>query len=163
DRLHRLRCRRRRRRLKRRSARSSTVMAQNPAVIEEFNGLLRDGDVAGARRALSSCSADDFAGSGAMLDCDARVSYVELEFDRALDACERSYAAYRAGGDTAGAVRVARMLGFMHGAVKGNGAVMNGWLARAQTLLRDTGDCPERGWVALTVGMFDSDRARKEE
>jgi DNA-binding CsgD family transcriptional regulator len=39
---------------------------------------------------------------------------------------------------------------------------MGGWLARARTLLADAGDTSEAGWVALNVGMFEPDRARKE-
>jgi DNA-binding CsgD family transcriptional regulator len=40
---------------------------------------------------------------------------------------------------------------------------MNGWIARAQTLLDSTSDPAEAGWVALNRGMFEGDRARKEE
>ena len=39
---------------------------------------------------------------------------------------------------------------------------MAGWLARAQTLLAGTTTSPEAGWVALNIGMFEGDRARKE-
>ncbi len=48
-------------------------------------------------------------------------------------------------------------------AIVGDDAVGRGWLARAQTLLGDTGESPERGWVALNIGMFEGDRPRKEE
>jgi len=138
-------------------------MAPQPEIVTEVNRLLRAGDVAGAHRSLGECEAAGGADRGAVLDCEARVAYLELDFDRGIDAWERAYAAYRAEGDDVGAVRVARMLGYMHGAVRGNGAVMSGWLARAQTLLRGVDECPERGWVALTIGMFDSDRAHKEQ
>jgi DNA-binding NarL/FixJ family response regulator len=101
--------------------------------------------------------------SGAVLDCRARAEYLELRFPEAVETWERAYAAYRAEDDQLGAIRVARTLGFMHGAVMGDGAVMQGWLARAQTLLAATGESSERGWVELSLGIFDGDRARKEQ
>ena len=58
-----------------------------------------------------------------------------LEFRAPIETWERAYAAYRAQCDQLGAVRVARTLGFIHCAVMGDEAVMQGWLARAQTLL----------------------------
>jgi hypothetical protein len=51
----------------------------------------------------------------------------------------------------------------MHGMIAGNWAVASGWIARAQTLLAGASESSERGWVALNIGMFDSDRARKEQ
>ena len=51
----------------------------------------------------------------------------------------------------------------MHLAIVGDWAVGSGWLARAQTLLGEAVDSPERGWVALNIGMFEADRARKDE
>ena len=121
---------------------------------------LRDGDAAGARTALEG---EPGAGSGAVLECRARASYLELAYQDAVDLWEQAYALFRSEGDAIGAVRVARTLGFMYGAVVGDPAVMRGWIARAQTLLGDTGPSPEHGWVALNLGMFEGDRVRKEE
>src|SRR5205814_10133917 len=103
------------------------------------------GDAAGARRLLDAIDCDD----GAALECRAGVHYLELDFPRAIDDWERAYAAYRATDNQLDAVRVARLLGFMHGMVMGDAAVMQGWLARAKTLLGDAEDVAERGWVAL--------------
>ena len=47
--------------------------------------------------------------------------------------------------------------------VMGDGAVMNGWIARAQTLLSEAGESAETGWVSLNLGMFEGDRALREE
>ena len=44
----------------------------------------------------------------------------------------------------------------------GDWAVAGGWLARAKTLLADQPGSSERGWVALTEGMFEANRAKKE-
>jgi DNA-binding NarL/FixJ family response regulator len=127
-------------------------------VVEEARSRLRAGDSAGARRLLEHVDAED----GAVLECKARAHYLDLDFAGAADAWERAYAGYRAEGNQLGAVRVARTLGFMHGILAGDAAVMQGWLARAQTLLAPVGDDVERGWVALTKGMFAGDRARKD-
>jgi len=81
----------------------------------------------------------------------------------AIEGWERAYAAHRRGGDHVGAIRVARTLACMHGMIAGNWAVASGWIARAQTLLAGASESSERGWVALNIGMFDSDRARKEQ
>jgi hypothetical protein len=51
----------------------------------------------------------------------------------------------------------------LYGTIVGDGAVMSGWLARAQRLLLGTVDSPEAGWVSLNIGMFEGDRTRKEE
>ena len=81
------------------------------------------------------------------------VSYLELDFAPAIADWERAYAAHRDAGDRVGAVRVARTLAYMYGAIVGDWAVMSGWLARAQTLLGDDGRlAPRRGWVALNRG-----------
>jgi DNA-binding NarL/FixJ family response regulator len=93
----------------------------------------------------------------------ARAAYFEQDFPGAIETWEHAYGAHRAAGDQLGAVRVARTLAFMHGSVLGDWAVMNGWIARAQTLLEAAADSAEAGWVALNRGMFEADRARKEE
>jgi DNA-binding NarL/FixJ family response regulator len=102
------------------------------------------------------------ASDGARLEAEARARYLELDFPAALAAWERAYAAYRAGGDAVGAIRMARTLGGMHGTITGDAAVMNGWMGRAKTLLLAAGESAERGWIALNAGMFEPDRDRKE-
>jgi DNA-binding NarL/FixJ family response regulator len=91
----------------------------------------------------------------------AGASYLDTDFEHAVEDWEGAYAAYRDAGDAVGAVRVARTLAYMYG-VLGNGAVMSGWLARAQRLLGDDPTTSEAGWVALNIGMFETDRERKE-
>jgi DNA-binding NarL/FixJ family response regulator len=130
-------------------------------LIEEGRAALRVGDAPAARRAFESALAE--APSGDAIEGLARVAYLELEFPRAIETWERAYAAHRDDGDQVGAVRVARTLSYMYGAIVGDWAVSNGWLARAQSLVAEAGDAREAGWVALNVGMFESDRACKEE
>jgi DNA-binding NarL/FixJ family response regulator len=123
---------------------------------------LRVGDAAAARQAFEAALAaapDD----GAAVEGLAQASYVALDHDVAIEGFERAYAAHRAAGDQVGAIRVARTLGYLYGAVRGDPAVMNGWIARAQTLLAGAPDSAEAGWVALNLGMFEGDRERKHE
>jgi DNA-binding NarL/FixJ family response regulator len=131
------------------------------ALIDQGRAALRVGDAAGARRALEQAMGE--SPSGDVIEGLARVAYIELDFSRAITGWERAYAAHRDSGNQLGAVRVARTIAYMYGSVVGDGAVMSGWLARAQTLLVGTVDSPEAGWVSLNIGMFESDRTRKEE
>jgi DNA-binding NarL/FixJ family response regulator len=45
---------------------------------------------------------------------------------------------------------------------RGDWAVAGGWISRAKTLLSELPQSSERGWVALTEGMFAQARAKKE-
>lgn len=124
-------------------------------LVSSARAALQDGDAAGAHALLVQVNAPE------ALEVLASASFVLLEYDRSLREMEAAYAGYRAAGDGAGAARVARMLGGMHGSTSGDWAVSGGWIARAKTLLAGLPDSAEAGWVALTEGMFDSDRTRK--
>src|SRR5690349_12807334 len=86
-------------------------------------------------------------GTAAAMEVQARAHYVDQDFPAALAAWERAYAACRSEGDAAGAVRMARTLAGMHGQIAGDMAVMNGWLARAKSLMGEAGESVEAGWV----------------
>ncbi|HWM19812.1 MAG TPA: LuxR C-terminal-related transcriptional regulator [Ilumatobacteraceae bacterium] len=129
-------------------------------LLAEGRAALRAGDAGGARRAFEL--ALDVSASGDVTEGLARVAYLELDYPAAIDAWERAYAAHRDAGDSVGAVRVARSLAYMYLAIEGDRAVSSGWLSRAQTLLAQAIDSPERGWVALNIAMFEGDRGRKE-
>jgi DNA-binding NarL/FixJ family response regulator len=129
-------------------------------LIVRGRNALKTGDAGLARQAFEQ--ALDGAAQGDALEGLARAEYIDGNVPLAVARWEEAYAAHRAEGDHAGAVRCARNLGYMHGAVMGNRAVMSGWLARAQTLLGDAPDSLEAGWVALTVGMFAAERERRE-
>jgi DNA-binding CsgD family transcriptional regulator len=128
--------------------------------VELGRRALQRGDAASAREIFQSALADPPAAE--VLEGLAGASYLDTDFTHAVEEWERAYAAYRDTGDAVGAVRVARTLAYMYG-VLGNGAVMSGWLARAQRLLGDDPSTSEVGWVALNIGMFETDRSRKEE
>ncbi|HEY7008740.1 MAG TPA: LuxR C-terminal-related transcriptional regulator [Jatrophihabitantaceae bacterium] len=101
--------------------------------------------------------------TGAALEAAARARYLARDFPAAIAGWERAYAAYRSEADAVAAVRMARTLAGMHGQIFGDAAVMRGWLARATSLLTSAGESAEQGWVALNAGMFEPDRARKQE
>jgi DNA-binding NarL/FixJ family response regulator len=124
-------------------------------LVREAQAALRDGDAACAYALLEGVDSPE------ALEVLASASFVLLEYERSLSEMEAAYAGYRGARDGAGAARVARMLGGMHGSTSGDWAVSGGWIARAKTLLADLPDSAERGWVALTEGMFEPDRTRK--
>jgi DNA-binding CsgD family transcriptional regulator/thioredoxin-like negative regulator of GroEL len=130
-------------------------------LIAHGRSALRSGDAAGARRAFET-ALQESPENGDVLEGMARAAYLDLDFSGAIEHWHAAYAAHRAAGNQVGAIRAARTLGYMHGAVMGDGAVMSGWIARAQTLLADAADSAEAGWVSLNLGMFETDRVRKE-
>jgi len=131
-------------------------------LIAEGREALRSGDAARARRAFELALAE--SASGDVIEGLARASYLELDYPEAIAGWERAYAAHRDGEDLMGAVRVARMLAYMHGSVAGDRAVMRGWLARAQTLLGDAAETLEGGWVSLDIArFFEPDPVLQEE
>lgn len=134
-------------------------------LIVEGRAALRAGDARRAREAYEAAR-DEFEGDelpAEILDGLARVAYLELDFQHAIALYERAYGRYRAQGDRVGAVTVARTLAGLYGTIVGDWAVMNGWLSRAKTLMGGDPDSREQGWVALTRGMFEPDRAIKNE
>src|SRR3954465_13653893 len=125
--------------------------------VELGRAALRVGDGTGAR---AQFQLGDLTPE--VLEGLAAASYVLLEYPRAIVEFERAYAAYRHQGDGAGSARVARTLGYLYGTTAGDWAVAGGWIARAKTLLTELPESSERGWVALTEGMFAGGRAKKE-
>ena len=79
------------------------------------------------------------------------------DIDRAIAEREAAYAAFRKRGDDAQAVHVALWLAREYLEAVGNEPVSRGWLARAEGIVDDLPDGPERGWLTLTRGrlMFD--------
>jgi DNA-binding NarL/FixJ family response regulator len=67
----------------------------------------------------------------------------------AIDARVRAYALFRRAGDRPRAVRIALWLVHEYSTVHGNEPAAEGWLARAEHLLTDLVDGPERGYLDL--------------
>jgi DNA-binding CsgD family transcriptional regulator len=66
-----------------------------------------------------------------------------------FDSRERAYRLFRRRGDRLGAARVATWLGLDHYIYRGELAIANGWLQRAQRLLEGIEACAEHGWLAV--------------
>jgi DNA-binding NarL/FixJ family response regulator len=130
-------------------------------LITEGRAALRAGDAAGARAVFEHAFAE--SASGDVIEGLARASYLDLDYLQAIEEWEQAYAAHRDGGDLTSAVRVARMLAYMHGTVVGDRAVMSGWLARARTLLGDEIESLDGGWVSLDSARFDCDLVAQEQ
>lgn len=64
-----------------------------------------------------------------------------------FDARERAYALYREADDRRAAARVAMWIGTDHTDFRGELAVAQGWLGRAQRLLEGLEPCEEHGWL----------------
>ena len=105
--------------------------------------------------------------TGRVLEERARAAHACSDYAAALDAYERAYAAYRDGGDAAGAARAARTVGWFRGWVFGEWAVHRGWLAKARAILEQSADEAGRGWVMLDEALrgndLDAQRALYEE
>lgn len=127
-------------------------------LLVEGRAALRAGDARGARRAFERALPQVRGYEGL-----AQAAYLDRDFPAAIGHWERAYAGHRmTGGDPAGAARAARTLCYLYGAAAGDFAVSAGWMARAKTLLSGLPESAEAGWVALTTGMFEPDRARKQ-
>jgi DNA-binding CsgD family transcriptional regulator len=136
-------------------------VSRTEELIEEGNAALRVGDSVAARRAFEAVLA--VARSGVALEGAARAEYLGHDYRTAVDLWGSAYEAFRSEEDGVGAIRVARTLAYMYLSIIGDRAVMQGWFARAVSLLADEGPCPETGWVALNQGMFESDQVVKEQ
>lgn len=130
-------------------------------LIADGRAALRAGDAAGARAVFERALAE--SASGDAIEGLARASYLDLDYARAIEEWEQAYVAHRASRDLTGAVRVARMLAYMHGTVVGDRAVMRGWLARSRTLLGDEIESLDAGWVSLDSARFDYSGVAQEE
>jgi DNA-binding CsgD family transcriptional regulator/tetratricopeptide (TPR) repeat protein len=80
----------------------------------------------------------------------ARALWWLHDSDGAIAQMERAYAGYREASDPRRAASSALWLAREFSAAYGRDAVSGGWVARAEGLLRDAGDVPEQGWLALT-------------
>jgi DNA-binding CsgD family transcriptional regulator len=85
------------------------------------------------------------------------------DVDGAIDHRERAYASFRKRGDAARAARTALWLSREYVEAVGNEPAGNGWLARAQGLLREVEPGPAHGWLDLTLGSRSFDPTQMRE
>jgi DNA-binding CsgD family transcriptional regulator len=116
---------------------------------------LGEGDWEGAREAFAAAVTE--APTPRALDGLGRTLWWLGDVDGAIEYRERAYAALRKAGDPASAARIALWLAREHLEAVGNQPASNGWIARAEGLLRDVEPGPVHGWLSLTRGGFSMD------
>jgi DNA-binding CsgD family transcriptional regulator len=109
---------------------------------------LQGGDWEAARAAFEE--ALRHAGTARAHEGLARALWWSHDTDGAISQMERAYAAHREDSDARAAAACALWLAREFKAAYGHDAVSGGWLARAERLLREAGDVPELGWLALS-------------
>ena len=97
-----------------------------------------------------------------VLDGLSHAVHFQGDHARAIELKERAFAAYRRRGKRVEPAELARWLAFLHGAVHGNGAAANGWMARAESLLEDVEPCAAHGWLTLDRAPFTEDASERE-
>jgi DNA-binding CsgD family transcriptional regulator len=115
--------------------------------LEEARAALRSADWGSARRAFETTLEED--PSPEAEEGLARSLWWLHDTDGAISHMERAYAAHREAGDPPRAAMAALWLAREFAAAYANDAVSSGWIARAEGLLREGGDIPEQGWLAL--------------
>jgi DNA-binding NarL/FixJ family response regulator len=85
------------------------------------------------------------------------------EYERAIELKERAFRAYQDEGRVLEASQQACILAFLHGAVRGNDALANGWFARADSLLEGREESVAHGWLAFTRAPMSRDSGEREQ
>jgi DNA-binding CsgD family transcriptional regulator/Tfp pilus assembly protein PilF len=130
------------------------------ALVDAGRAALRQGDAATAAANLEAALVAAGPTPPILIGL-AEAAFIQQDHVTAIQRFEEAYAIHRDGGDPRGAARTAATLGYLHG-VRGDWAVMNGWIARAQTLLTGAEDTEEAGWVEMALGMFAEEAPVRE-
>ncbi len=141
---------------------SSAVMGADSA--SELLRSGRDALVAADWEGARSCfkEARRFGETAEVLDGLSEVAHFQGEHQQAIELKERAFAAYRRRHKRTEAAAVARWLAFLYGAVRGNRAAANGWMAWAERLLDGLEESIEHGRLALDRAPWTDDPAERE-
>jgi DNA-binding CsgD family transcriptional regulator len=120
-------------------------------LVSRGEDALTAGDWEGAREAFAA--AVDESPSSQALDGLGRTLWWLGDVDGAIEHRERAYATLRKAGESAAAARIALWLAREYLEAVGNQPASNGWIARAEGLLRETEPGPVHGWLSLTRGL----------
>ncbi|MDP8927826.1 MAG: hypothetical protein M3O70_04400, partial [Actinomycetota bacterium] len=142
-------------------------MAYAPSVAGDISALVERGQAALAAcdwATARSCfeQAAEIDETAEVVDGLGQALYWQGDYPQALALRERAYALYHRRGDRRWAALVAIQLAGLHGLIYGNAAAVSGWIAHAQRMLEDCGDCPERGWLELFLGCITDDPGERE-
>jgi DNA-binding CsgD family transcriptional regulator len=103
-------------------------------------------------------------GQGAeVLDGLSRALHFQGDYERAIELTERAFTAYRDSDRLEEAADRARWLAFLHGTINSNMAAASGWMARAESLLKDAEECAAHGWLALDRAPLTDDATEREQ
>jgi DNA-binding NarL/FixJ family response regulator len=117
-------------------------------------------DWTGARACFEQ--ARELGETAEVLDGLSQAAHFLGEHREAIELKERAFAAYRRAGEQAKAAEVARWLAFLYGAVQGNRAAANGWMAWAERLLEGVEESVEHGRLALDRAPWTDDPDERE-
>lgn len=120
--------------------------------VQQGWGALGEGDWEGARVCFEGALAATETPEA--LEGLSWAGYFLADDPLTVDTRERAYRLYLERGDEASAARIAAWLAADFLEFRGEGAVANGWLQRAHTLLDDLEPGPDHGWLALYEGYF---------
>lgn len=136
-------------------------MTGQTVVNEGFEALARaDWQVASESFEAAVAEGDE---SPELLDALGRALWWLRKPEAAVVQRERAYAGFRRAGDLHRAARIALWLSREYAQVWRNDAAANGWLARAERLLRDVAPGAESGWLALARSERAHDPAAAAE
>ena len=134
--------------------------ASGEDVVRAGRDALAAADWARARSCFEQ--ARELGESPEVLDGLSQALHFQGEYDRAIALKERAFALYRRRGSRVEAAEQARWLAFLHGAVRGNMAAANGWMARAGSLLEGVDACAAHGWLTLDRAPWTRDALERE-
>ncbi len=100
--------------------------------------------------------------SAEVLDGLSAAAHFQGEHQEAIELKERAFAAYGRRGMRVESAEVARWLAFLYGAVHGNRAAANGWMALAERQLEGTEESVVHGRLALDRAPWTDDPAERE-